>query len=300
MDRLKTEWDKGVSKMKTLGQERKEEEPKQPQSAADISREDLLQLTMKLGARLKAAEKAHREVATRARDAERDRDVLKSFCANTVLGTPGVLDGVALDDASLMKLYGGRDTGGEAQSSAGDAQSSALKEALARALAARDAESSRADAEAAKRQNASSKAEERIVSLELKLRDARRDADGAPEALAGLELRGNQPAYPENVNLHAIEQTREWLQPRVDGVNAVTARGARRLISTQVSRPQSARMPSCARPTSCCDGPPRTRAVASPTRRVGCDGRRTRPSRTRTPTRREPGNCRRWKGRGRR
>ena len=26
MDRLKTEWDKGVSKMKTLGQERKEEE----------------------------------------------------------------------------------------------------------------------------------------------------------------------------------------------------------------------------------------------------------------------------------
>ena len=79
MDRLKTEWDKGVSKMKTLGQERKEEEPKQPQSAADISREDLLQLTMKLGARLKAAEKAHREVATRARDAERDRDVLKAL-----------------------------------------------------------------------------------------------------------------------------------------------------------------------------------------------------------------------------
>ena len=90
MDRLKTEWDKGVSKMKTLGQERKEEEQKQPQSAADISREDLLQLTMKLGARLKAAEKAHREVATRARDAERDRDVLKAFTANTVLGTPGV------------------------------------------------------------------------------------------------------------------------------------------------------------------------------------------------------------------
>ena len=85
MDRLKTEWDKGVSKMKTLGQERKEEEPKPPQSAADISREDLLQLTMKLGARLKAAEKAHREVAGRARDAERDRDVLKSFTANTVL-----------------------------------------------------------------------------------------------------------------------------------------------------------------------------------------------------------------------
>ena len=114
MDRLKSEWDKGVSKMKTLGQERKEEEPKQPQSAADISREDLLQLTMKLGARLKAAEKAHREVATRARDAERDRDVLKSFTANTVLGTPGVLDGLVLDDASLMKLYGGRDTDGDA------------------------------------------------------------------------------------------------------------------------------------------------------------------------------------------
>ena len=38
MDRLKTEWDKGVSKMKTLGQERKEEEPKQPQSAADMNR----------------------------------------------------------------------------------------------------------------------------------------------------------------------------------------------------------------------------------------------------------------------
>ena len=56
MDRLKTEWDKGVSKMKTLGQERKEEPSSDgPKSAADISREDLLQLTMKLGARLKAA-----------------------------------------------------------------------------------------------------------------------------------------------------------------------------------------------------------------------------------------------------
>ena len=197
MDRLKSEWDKGVSKMKTLGQERKEEEPKQPQSAADISREDLLQLTMKLGARLKAAEKAHREVAGRARDAERDRDVLKSFTANTVLGTPGVLDGVALDDASLMKLYGGRDTGGDAQSSAGDAQSTALKEALARALSARDSETARADSEAAKRQNAASKAEERIVSLELKLRDARRDADGAPEAMAGLEA-----AKRENAELN--------------------------------------------------------------------------------------------------
>ena len=192
MDRLKSEWDKGVSKMKTLGQERKEEEPKQPQSAADISREDLLQLTMKLGARLKAAEKAHREVAGRARDAERDRDVLKAFCANTVLGTPGALDGIALDENALTQLYGGRDSDGS------DAQSSALKEALARALSARDSEKARADSEAAKRQNASSKAEERIVSLELKLRDARRDADGAPEALAGLELCGNQPAYPEN------------------------------------------------------------------------------------------------------
>ena len=180
MERLKNEWDKGVSKMKTLGQERKEEEPKQPQSAADISREDLLQLTMKLGARLKAAEKAHREVAGRARDAERDRDVLKAFCANTVLGTPGVLDGIALDETALTQLYGGRDADG-------DAQSTALKEALARALSARDAETARADSEAAKRQNASSKAEERIVSLELKLRDARRDADGAPEAMAGLE-----------------------------------------------------------------------------------------------------------------
>jgi len=199
MDRLKSEWDKGVSKMKTLGQERKEEPSSDgPKSAADISREDLLQLTMKLGARLKAAEKAHREVAGRARDAERDRDVLKSFTANTVLGTPGVLDGLVLDDAALMKLYGGRDTDGDAQSSAGDAQSSALKEALARALSARDSEAARADSEAAKRQNAASKAEERIVSLELKLRDARRDADGAPEALAGLELCGNQPAYPEN------------------------------------------------------------------------------------------------------
>ena len=106
MDRLKTEWDKGVSKMKTLGQERKEEEKPQAQSAADISREDLLQLTMKLGARLKAAEKAHREVAGRARDAERDRDVLKAFTANTVLGTPGVLDGIALDENALTQLYG--------------------------------------------------------------------------------------------------------------------------------------------------------------------------------------------------
>jgi len=181
MDRLKTEWDKGVSKMKTLGQERKEEEKPQAQSAADISREDLLQLTMKLGARLKAAEKAHREVAGRARDAERDRDVLKAFTANTVLGTPGALDGIELDENALTQLYGGRDSDGS------DAQSSALKEALARALAARDSETARADSEAAKRENASSKAEERIVSLELKLRDARRDADGAPEALAGLE-----------------------------------------------------------------------------------------------------------------
>ena len=60
MDNLKAQWAQGVSKMKTIGQERKEEPAKAPQSAADISREDLLQLTMKLGARLKAAEKAHR------------------------------------------------------------------------------------------------------------------------------------------------------------------------------------------------------------------------------------------------
>ena len=197
MDNLKAQWAQGVSKMKTLGQERKEEEKPQAQSAADISREDLLQLTMKLGARLKAAEKAHREVAGRARDAERDRDVLKSFTANTVLGTPGVLDGLALDDAALMKLYGGRDTGGDAPSSAGDAQSTALKEALARALSARDSETARADSEASKRQNAAAKSEERIVSLELKLRDARRDADGAPEAMAGLEA-----AKRENAELN--------------------------------------------------------------------------------------------------
>ena len=245
MDRLKTEWDKGVSKMKTLGQERKEEEPKPPQSAADISREDLLQLTMKLGARLKAAEKAHREVAGRARDAERDRDVLKSFTANTVLGTPGALDGIALDETALTQLYGGRDSDGS------DAQSSALKEALARALAARDSETARADSEAAKRQNAASKAEERIVSLELKLRDARRDADGAPEALAGLELCGNQPAYPENYCEDLREPARHrmaWnLRVRAD---AITARGARHVISTQVWRPRSARTLSYAKPTS--------------------------------------------------
>ena len=83
-----------------------------------------------------------------------------------------------LDENALTQLYGGRDSDGS------DAQSSALKEALARALSARDSETARADSEASKRQNASSKAEERIVSLELKLRDARRDADGAPEALA--------------------------------------------------------------------------------------------------------------------
>jgi hypothetical protein len=29
------------------------------------------------------------------------------------------------------------------------------------------------------------------------------------------------------VNLHAIEQTREWLQPRVDGVQMLLRRGAR-------------------------------------------------------------------------
>ena len=77
--------------MKTLGQERKEEEKPQAQSAADISREDLLQLTMKA----RRAPEGRREGASGGRYASEgrgtDRDVLKAFTANTVLGTPELL-----------------------------------------------------------------------------------------------------------------------------------------------------------------------------------------------------------------
>lgn len=180
MDALKDQWARGVREVKSIT-ERKDEPPPPARSASDISREDLLQLTMKLGARLKAAERAHRDVVGRARDAERDRDALKAFTASTVLGTPGALDDVPLDEAALTQLWGRQYTGDA------DAQATALKEALARALSARDAEASRAAQEAAKRQDASAKAEERIVALELKLRDARRDAAGAPEARASVE-----------------------------------------------------------------------------------------------------------------
>ena len=176
MDALKDQWARGVREVKSIT-ERTDAAPP-ARSASDISRKDLLQLTMKLSARLKAAERAHRDVVGRARDAERDRDALKAFTAGTVLGTPGVLDDVPLDEAALTQLWGRQNTGDA------DAQATALKEALARALSARDAEASRAAREASKRQDAAAKAEERIVALELKLRDARRDAMGAPEARA--------------------------------------------------------------------------------------------------------------------
>ena len=119
MEKFKQGWQKGVREtqegLRALGAKPPAPAPAPPPApggAAEISKADLMQLTMKLTAKLKAAESAHGALARRARAAEADRDALKSFASRDVLGAPGALDGVEVagpaGSEKLRALWGAR------------------------------------------------------------------------------------------------------------------------------------------------------------------------------------------------
>ena len=116
--KLDTLWKKGVGEMKNLASkadqaasrlaERSaatapvsvpgEHQRGDASGAEDISREDLLQLTMKLSKRLKTAEASSAALTREARRFMLDRDALAKVVSLEVLERPGALEDVALRD----------------------------------------------------------------------------------------------------------------------------------------------------------------------------------------------------------
>ena len=113
MDKLQS-WQKNV---KDAAEKAKDamtaKAPAPARGAADISREDLLQLTMKLSARLKAAEANVKASRAGKEAALADRAALAQFFAVDVLDAPGALEGAPLRAAACRcqastRVEGGR------------------------------------------------------------------------------------------------------------------------------------------------------------------------------------------------
>ncbi|KAH8057675.1 hypothetical protein JL721_9601 [Aureococcus anophagefferens] len=113
--------------------------------AEDISREDLLQLTMKLSKRLKSSESSNAALTKEARRFMLERDALRKAVSAEVLGRPGALEDVPLREgagsssepsaALLDALSAGAEPGGDGVP---DGATATLKTALEAALAGRD------------------------------------------------------------------------------------------------------------------------------------------------------------------
>ncbi|KAH8098611.1 hypothetical protein JL720_1569 [Aureococcus anophagefferens] len=218
--KLDTLWKKGVGEMKNLASkadqaatrlaERSaatapvsvpgEHQRGDASGAEDISREDLLQLTMKLSKRLKSSESSNAALTKEARRFMLERDALRKAVSAEVLGRPGALEDVPLREgagsssepsAALLDALSARRRRNRRR--AGGATAT-LKTALEAALAGRDGLATKLRAAEASLAESRRSFEDQVVALRLQLKSA---ASGKASAETLAELAAKDATIAE-------------------------------------------------------------------------------------------------------
>ena len=221
--KLDTLWKKGVGEMKNLASkadqaasrlaERSAATAPNPvpgahergdaSGAEDISREDLLQLTMKLSKRLKSSESSNAALTKEARRFMLERDALRKAVSAEVLGRPGALEDVPLREgagsssepsAALLDALRARAAGGGTGDGAPDGATATLKTALEAALAGRDGLATKLRAAEASLAESRRSFEDQVVALRLQLKSA---ASGRASAETLAELAAKDATIAE-------------------------------------------------------------------------------------------------------
>ena len=213
--KLDTLWKKGVGEMKNLASKADQAASRLAERSAatapapvpdahqrgdasgaeDISREDLLQLTMKLSKRLKSSESSNAALTKEARRFMLEGKALRKAVSAEVLGRPGALEDVPLREgagsssepsAELLEALRARAAGGgTGGGGAPDGATATLKTALEAALAGRDGLATKLRAAEASLAESRRSFEDQVVALRLQLK-ASLSGKASAETLAEL------------------------------------------------------------------------------------------------------------------